>query len=183
MVEKKQWNLRLRITLKMDDTINIRGGKELGQFLQSLPVKIEKNIMRAALRAGARVIANEAKKNVSVKDGDLKRSIRTGSNAKKNRVEAYAKAGDKKAWYYRFVEFGTAAHIIKGKNGGMLRFMAKDGKSIQTLQVSHPGAIAKPYMRPALDTKSGDAILAVTNKIRERLTKEGINNVASEGSD
>jgi HK97 gp10 family phage protein len=167
----------------MDDTINIRGGKELGQFLQSLPLKIEKNIMRAALRSGARVIANEAKKNVAVQDGDLKRSIRTGSNAKKGRVEAYAKAGDKKAWYYRFVEFGTAAHIIKGRNGGMLRFMAKDGKSIQTPQVSHPGAIAKPYMRPALDTKGNDAVIAVTNKIRERLTQEGINTVAPEGSD
>jgi HK97 gp10 family phage protein len=167
----------------MDDTIHISGGKELGQFLQSLPLKIEKNIMRAALRAGARVIANEAKLNVPIQDGDLKRSIRTGSNAKKGKVEAYAKAGDKKAWYYRFVEFGTAAHIIKGKNGGMLRFMAKDGKAIQTLQVSHPGAIAKPYMRPALDSKSGEAVMAVSNKIRERLTQEGINSLAPEGSD
>jgi HK97 gp10 family phage protein len=167
----------------MDDTIHISGGKELGQFLQSLPLKIEKNIMRAALRAGARVIANEAKLNVPIQDGDLKRSIRTGSNAKKCKVEAYAKAGDKKAWYYRFVEFGTAAHIIKGKNGGMLRFMAKDGKAIQTLQVSHPGAIAKPYMRPALDSKSGEAVMAVSNKIRERLTQEGINSLAPEGSD
>jgi HK97 gp10 family phage protein len=167
----------------MDDTIHISGGKELGQFLQSLPLKIEKNIMRAALRAGARVIANEAKLNVPIQDGDLKRSIRTGSNAKKGKVEAYAKAGDKKAWYYRFVEFGTAAHIIKGKNGGMLRFMAKNGKAIQTLQVSHPGAIAKPYMRPALDSKSGEAVMAVSNKIRERLTQEGINSLAPEGSD
>lgn len=167
----------------MDDTIHINGGKQLGQFLQSLPLKIEKNIMRAALRAGARVIANEAKLNVPIQDGDLKRSIRTGSNAKKGRVEAYAKAGDKKAWYYRFVEFGTAAHIIKGRNGGMLRFMAKDGKAIQTLQVSHPGAIAKPYMRPALDSKSGEAVMAVSNKIRERLTQEGINSLAPEGSD
>jgi HK97 gp10 family phage protein len=166
----------------MDDTVNITGGKQLAEFLQTLPLKLERNIMRAALRAGARVIANEAKLNVPVQDGDLKRSIRTGSNAKKGRVEAYAKAGDKKAWYYRFVEFGTAAHIIKGKNGNMLKFTSRDGKSIAVPQVSHTGAIAKPYMRPALDTKGDEAVVAVTNKIRERLTKEGINTPAPEGS-
>jgi HK97 gp10 family phage protein len=175
----------------MDDTIRIRGGKELGQFLQSLPLKIEKNIMRAALRAGAGVIAKEAKKNVPIKYGKLKKSIRTGSNAKKGHVEAYLLAGgrsskagkDKSAFYATFVEFGTAAHIIKGKDGGMLRFVAKDGKTIKTPQVSHPGAVAKPYMRPALDSKANEAVDAVAQKIRERLTKEGINNVAPEGSD
>jgi hypothetical protein len=38
-------------------------------------------------------------------------------------------------------------------------------------------------MRPALDTKGNDAVIAVTNKIRERLTQQGINTVAPEGSD
>jgi len=126
----------------MDDTVNITGGKQLAEFLQTLPLKLERNIMRAALRAGARVIANEAKLNVPAQDGDLKRSIRTGSNAKKGRVEAYAKAGDKKAWYYRFVEFGTAAHIIKGKNGNNLRYTAKDGKSISVPSLTLPSATA-----------------------------------------
>lgn len=163
--------------------INITGGKELAEFLQGLPLKIEKNIMRAALRAGARVIANEAKLNVPVQDGDLKRSIRTASNAKKGLVEAYARAGDKKAWYYRFVEYGTAPHIIKGRNGGMLTFTARDGKKITKQSVNHTGAVAKPYMRPALDTKGDEAVLAVTRKIRERLTKEGINTPAFEGTD
>ncbi len=149
----------------MDDTINVTGGKQLAQFLQSLPLKIEKNIMRAALRAGARVIADEAKKNVPVQLGDLKRSIRTGSNAKKGRVEATAKAGNKKAYYYRFVEFGTAAHIIKaGKNKQKLVFTARDGKKVEIPQVNHPGAKAKPYMRPALDSKGNEAVVAVTKK-------------------
>ena len=191
MVAEKQWNLLLRITLKMDDTIRIRGGKELSQFLQQLPLRIEKNIMRSALRAGAGVIAKEAKNNVPIKYGKLKKSIRTGSNAKKGHVEAYLLAGgrsnkkekDKSAFYATFVEFGTAAHIIKGKDGGMLRFTAKDGKSIQTPQVSHPGATAKPFMRPALDTKATDAVEAVAKRIRELLTKQGINTVAPEGSD
>lgn len=168
----------------MDDTINISGGKKLAEFLQSLPLKIERNIMRAALRSGARVIADEAKRNVPVQLGDLKKSIRTGSNKKRKGVEAYARAGNKKAYYYRFVEFGTAAHIIKaGKNKQKLVFTARDGKKVEALQVNHPGAKAKPYMRPALDAKAQDAIVAVTNKIKERLTEYGLNTLAPEGTD
>jgi len=183
LVAEKQWSSWQRITKLMAKDINIVGGKELAEFLQTLPLKIEKNIMRSALRAGARVIANEAKLNVPIQDGDLRASIRTGSNAKKGQVEAYARAGNKKAWYYRFVEFGTAAHIIKGKNGNNLKFTARDGKSISVPQVLHPGAKAKPYMRPALDSKGDEAVVAVTKRIRERLTKEGINVPAPEGND
>lgn len=168
----------------MDDTVNISGGKQLAQFLQQLPLNIERNIMRAALRSGARVIADEAKKNVPVQYGELKASIRTGSNRKKGGVEAYARAGNKKAYYYRFVEYGTAAHIIKaGKNKQMLIFTARDGRKVETLQVNHPGAVAKPYMRPALDSKGNEAVQAVAQKIKERLTEHGIYTPALEGND
>lgn len=168
----------------MSSYVNIVGGKELGKFLQSLPVKVEKNIMRAALRAGAGVLAKEAKKNVPVDLGDLKRSIRTSSNARKGHVEASAKAGSKKAYYYAFVEFGTAPHLIKaGKNKTNLVFTSRSGEKIKTKQVSHPGAKAKPYMRPAFDTKGDEAVAVVARRIRERLTKEGINTVAPEGQD
>jgi HK97 gp10 family phage protein len=157
--------------------INIAGGKALAEFLQTLPLKLERNIMRSALGAGARVIVNEAKNNVPVDAGDLKASGKVVTNSKRGYVEANARFGSKKAWYGRFVEFGTAPHLIKGKNGGMLKFTARDGKSVETPQVSHTGAKAKPYLRPALDSKAEEASRAVANKIRERLTKEGINTI------
>lgn len=176
----------------MDEILSISGGKELAEFLNSLPVKIERNIMRAALRAGARVIANEAKNNVPVKMGGLKRSIRTDSTRTKGGVEATAKAGgrsggkskDKSAFYAQFVEYGTAAHLIKaGERKKRLVFTARDGNRVSTMQVNHPGATAKPFMRPALDSKKDEAMRAVTDKIKERLTREGINVVAPEGSE
>jgi HK97 gp10 family phage protein len=155
--------------------INIVGGKQLAKFLAELPIKIEKNIMRSALRAGAKVVLDEAKANVAVENGDLKSSGRVSTNSKKGRVEASAKFGNKKAWYGRFVEYGTAPHLIKGKNGGMLRFTARDGKQVEIRQVNHTGAKAKPYLRPALDSKAEESTRAVANKIRQRLTEQGIN--------
>jgi len=176
----------------MASDVNIKGGKELMQFLNQLPLNIEKNIMRSALRAGARVVANEAKKNVPVDMGQLKASIRTSSNVKKGGVEAYARAGgrknkskgtDQSAFYAQFVEFGTAAHIIYPKKGKKLKFKASDGSTRFANFVLHKGAKAHPFMRPAYDAKNQEAIVAVMKRIRERLTKQGIYVPAPEGND
>lgn len=153
----------------------IIGGRELAAFLQSLPAKVEKNIMRAALRAGANEFKRVAKQNVPVDDGDLKASIRVSTKTKRGTVYASLKAGGKKAPHWHWVEFGTAPHKIKPKNHRALAF---GGATVH--EVDHPGAKPKPFMRPAFDTASTAAIAATTAKIRERLTKEGINVPAPE---
>lgn len=158
----------------MDDEV-IVGGRELANFLQQLPVKVEKNILRAALRAGGIVFREEARDNVPVEDGDLKASIRVTTRMKRGTIYASVKAGGRRAPHWHWVEFGTKPHKIKAKKQAALAF---GGKIART--VDHPGARPKPYMRPALDAKSSAAIAAVAAKIRERLTKEGINVPAPE---
>lgn len=176
----------------------IVGGRELDAFLQQLPVKVEKNIMRAALRAGAAVIRDEARNNVSVLDGLLRRSIRVTGQVKNGTATASVKVG---AFYGNMVEYGTRAHLIKvqeeekainyrlTRKRGVLtrvsmrtinRHVLQIGNHFVGPTVSHPGAHQKPFLRPALDTKAGAAIEAVKNKIRQRLTKEGINVPAPE---
>ncbi|BBB65910.1 hypothetical protein UNDYM_1657 [Undibacterium sp. YM2] len=149
---------------------NIKGGDELQKFLDQLPAKIEANIMRSSLRAGAKVILDAAKENVPVEHGDLRASLRISTRSKRGVVTATVKAGSKKAFYWRFVEFGTAAHGIKPKKAASLLF-----GNVFAESVLHPGARAKPYMRPALDTQAGAAIQAVGEAIKKRLTKQGIN--------
>lgn len=172
----------LNLWLKTTMNVDITGAKELAKMLNELPLKLERNIMRAALRAGAAVIAKEAKQNVPVDSGELKSSIRTSSNSKKGLVEANAVVGrKKKGWYATFVEFGTAPHIIKaGKNSKTLSFRDRNGVWRRATQVNHTGAQAKPFMRPALDSKGQEAIKAVADKIKERLTDQNINTVAPE---
>lgn len=153
----------------------IQGGRELDAFLQQLAPKVEKNILRASLRAGANVLKAYAQANVPVLLGDLRKSIRVTASAKGGTVTASVKAGNKKAYYWRWVEYGTAAHVIKGKDGGAL-----DVGGTIVRSAMHPGAQAKPFMRPALDNKSTEAIAAVAAKIRDRLTAEGINAPAPE---
>ena len=164
--------------------VDILGGKALAKMLSELPLKIERNIMRSALRAGASVIAAEARRNVPTDTLELKRSIRTSSNAKRGVVEANAVVGNrktKKGWYATFVEFGTAPHLIRaGKNKPALSFRDRNGIWHRVLEVNHTGAQAKPFMRPAFDSKGEEAVKAVADKIRERLTDQNINVVAPE---
>lgn len=159
----------------MSDDRNITGGAELDAFLQTLSAKVEKNIMRSALRAGANVIKDEAKANVPVKLGNLRKSVRVSTGSKAGSVFATVKAGNKRAWYWRFVEFGTASHLIMPKNA---RALAVGGVVVE--KIEHPGATASPFMRPALDAKADQALAAVTAQIRKRLTIEGINTPAPE---
>lgn len=151
----------------MSDLAKFKGGKELQQFLSQLPAKLEQNVMRSALRAGAKVVLNEAKDNVPVQDGRLRDSLKLSVRAKRGTVTAKVST---KLFYARFVEFGTAVHLIKPRKAKALSI----GSSLRET-VEHPGAQAKPFLRPALDGKAGEALVAVGNQIRKRLTKEGIN--------
>lgn len=158
----------------MSEIKNVKGLSELQKFLDTLPAKMEANIMRSALRAGANVLKTEAASNLdrngSVDSGDLKASLRVSSKLSKGVVTATVKAGSDKAWYWRFVEFGTAAHVIKARRQKSLFFNGS-----QVTSVDHPGARAKPFMRPALDARASDAVVAVGEQIKKRLTKQGIN--------
>ena len=156
----------------MADT-QIKGLAELQRALDQLPAKIEANIMRAAMRAGAKVIAKEAAANVNSVSGALAASVRFGSrsNAKAGSVNGYVRAGGKAkkgraaAFYAHMVEYGTAAHVIKARPPN--RMLA-----IGVAQVNHPGARKKPFMRPALDTHAALALEAMREHIRATLLKK-----------
>lgn len=160
----------------MADNLNISGGRELDEALRTLAVKVERNILRSALRQGANAYKDEVKQNIPVDSGDLRRSVRVSTRSKGGTVYASVKIGNKKAWYAHLVEFGTRAHKIKPKNAQALAF----GGAI-VREVDHPGSRAKPFARPAFYSKSAAAIAAVAAQIRKRLTAEGINVPAPEG--
>lgn len=146
----------------------IKGAAELEKLLGELPAKIEQNIMRGALRAGAKVIQQEAKRLCPVgKTDDLVNSIRVDVRARHGHITATIKAGNAKAYYAGWVEKGTARHWIRPKGAKSL-FVAGLFKEA----VDHPGAEKKPFMRPALYAKSEEAIQAVANYIEKRLAKE-----------
>lgn len=149
---------------------NIGGGAALDALLQSLPAKIETNIMRGALRAGARVYLDEVKQNIPEASGDLRKSARiTTRKGKNGQVSASVKVGNRVAFYAQMVEFGTRAHTIAPRARAM-----QIGGQFVAGAVDHPGTRPHPFMRPAADAKFSAAVAAVQAQIRKRLTKEGL---------
>lgn len=49
---------------------------------------------------------------------------------------------------WKFLEYGTKLHVIKGKNGKKLSFIGANGKRVSVDAVVHPGATAEPHVFP-----------------------------------
>ena len=180
--------------------IEITGLKELNDVLKSLPEKIEKNVMRGALRAGQKVMLDGAKAkvgSVTKKDtGLLEKSLRIRFNRKSgkfNWIRSYLIAGDKDAYYSHMVEFGTVAHWITIKKEARLSRMTRRGpkkygisthnemlkngslvigKNFVGASVAHPGSKEKPFMRRTFDSYSNAAMSASVEYLRKRIPKE-----------
>lgn len=148
----------------------IGGGQELSDLLETLPGKIQKNIQRTALRAGAKVIMEEVKQRIPVASGELLRSTRISTAGKGVTASASVKVGSAAAWYAHLVEFGTRPHKITAPPGSALNVNGTVTKS-----VDHPGTQGRPFMRPAADAAFMPAIEAYKKKLRERMTKQGLN--------
>lgn len=149
--------------------VNVKGLSELQAFLDKLPAKMEQNIMRAAMRQGGNIMRDEVKANVPVKSGVLRDGIKVSTRARRGTVTASIKATGKHSYIARWIEYGAAAHRILPKNKAKLFF---NGEFIDG--VNHPGITPKPFFRPALASKAQQALIAVGEAIKRRLTKQGL---------
>lgn len=123
--------------------------KKLIETLQKFPKNIQKNVMVGAVRAGANIIRDEARRKVPIKTGTLKKSIvsiqRKAQNGQITFSVTPSKGKPNDGWYAHFVEFGT----------------------------SHSSA--KPFLRPAFDQSNNESLEAskryIANRIPEELAK------------
>lgn len=148
----------------MATEISVKGLSDLNAFLQQLPAKAQRNLMRGAMRAGAKVILDEAKALVSVDTGFLKKTLRISGRIRGGVVAASVKTD---VFYAPFVEFGTAAHTIVAAPNGVLRF-----GDVTVKVAEHKGSKPKPFMRPALDNKASEAVVAAGEYMKKRLAKK-----------
>lgn len=149
--------------------IHVTGLAQLKEALAQFPLKLERNVLRGGLRAGARLIEAEAERLVPVKTGRLRESIRVSTRSRRGVVSASVKAGSREAFYARWIEFGTARHFIEAKDGGSLWI-----GGVWRKFVHHPGARSKPYLRPALDRMAVQAVYAMADYMRARIETEVI---------
>jgi HK97 gp10 family phage protein len=166
---------------------HITGMSELLNAMDAFGPLLQKKMMRGAVRAGAKLMKDEAVRGCPVappttrnakyygtRAGELRDSIRISTVMRGTWVTATIKAGSGKAYYAHMVEFGTAEHLIDAKPGYFLAMFGSFKK-----RVLHPGATKKPFMRPALDVKSAEAISRFAANLQTRMDKQTIKDLAA----
>ena len=165
-------------------SIPLKGGKELAAFLSAFPMRLQKNAMRAAVRAAQKPIVEEARLRAPKDTGKLAKSIKGGNPRAlpDGTVRTHISLKGKHSYLGYFHEYGVSPHIIAAK--GAVDSSSKLGKSIRKQgkgalpaalyingkfvpSVMHPGHRARPFLRPALDTRADDAIKAFGTKLSE----------------
>lgn len=151
----------------MSDEVRVKGLPELQAFLNQLPVKIERNVMRGAMRAAAGAVLPVARANIRNRSGQLAKDMKIGTRARGGTVYAILRSP---TFYAKMVEFGTRSHTITAANRASLSI---GGMFFQS--VHHPGAKKGAYLRPALDSQAGAALVAAGEYVKARLAdKHGI---------
>lgn len=177
-------------------TVQMRGGPELDALLRQLPEKLQTNVLRGAARAGARVIAKEAKVRVPKATGLTAKSIKVDTSTRNGVVKATIRTRGRHSYLAPFLEYGVAGHFIsiaeadtpttETRRGprkvsiGQVNKMAKRGSLVISQHfvgpvVQHPGVRAHPFFRPALDAKAKEAINAAGQYIATRLKLGNLN--------
>lgn len=166
----------------MSKDFPVRGLADLDRFLAEFPKKMQKAAYRQALTAAAAPIRDEARARVPKKSGALARSIKTGS-ARQNEDGSFSvsvRLTGRDAYIGQFIEYGVAPHLIARRGGrqGRAGLAAAKSQGVKVGGVlaigdefvsgiiSHPGFVAHPFMRPALDLKANEAVAAFAARIR-----------------
>lgn len=133
-------------------TMQISGLKELADRLREIGPDIERNALRSGVSAAAVLIRNQAKATNPDDTGRTDRAlyakfIREQSGPNQATYYVGVRSGkkeqkkDRDAWYWRLVEFGTAKMP------------------------------ARPFMRPAFESKKMQAVEAIKERIQKRIKR------------
>lgn len=154
-----------------------------------------RRILRGAARAGAAVIADEAKLRAA---SDVVRDGVVIGRAKEREGAIEVRITVEKGWAHSlgiWQEYGTSAHFIsvdpnfaegrtaarvnirdteaaKSGQAGPGRSLFINGKPVGAT-VYHPGTRAVPWLRPARDVKAREAIAAAQEHITARVRRSG----------
>lgn len=125
-----------------DFDIQITGLKELDRALQELAWPAARRALRKGMRQGANVVRDEARAKAPIDSGNLKRRIRTRERSEEAGNMRFDIEVPRSAFYGRFLEYGTSK-------------MA-----------------AKPFLRPAAEAKTEEAVTVMRDALSEAIEIE-----------
>lgn len=132
-----------------DFYVEVNGLDEIDKALKAFSEEVAVKITRKALRAGSKVILTEAQEKVPVDTGKLRDSLKITSRKKGDRIVNSVGTSNNKnlfageTYYAGFIEYGAPERDLP----------------------------ARPFMRPALDAASGEAVKAIEDTYKKEIDK------------
>ncbi|MCA3254933.1 MAG: HK97 gp10 family phage protein [Alphaproteobacteria bacterium] len=154
----------------MSATQSFKGGPELERFLSTLPVRLQKNVLRSGMRAGANVAKKAAQETLGSQaneTGQLRKGLKVSTRVVKTEVIARLRATGEHAYIAHWIEFGVQPHSV-ARGADISR-----GKK-QHIGPFHPGFPGIGFMRRSLDENVAQIVGAVGEQISLRLSKIGL---------
>lgn len=162
------------------------GREALTKKLNAIAPEIDKEAAKA-IEAGARELAGAIQARAPREDGDYVNSIqadRLSNRPSEKPVGKIRQTKDENAWgvfaewYWRFLEFGTKAHVIKPRKAKRLAWKSANGETVTAAQVKHPGSSPQPHIFPtfrALRKRIRSRIARAVNKAAKKAMAGGVN--------
>lgn len=146
----------------------VHGLDELNVKLAKLAPRVQKNVLRGMVRAGAGVVKKKALANLGGKAGRKDVVVRA-SRSKSKGGKAVASVGvSSDKFYLNYLETGTAPHVIKTSRKKVL----SSGEEVFGVKVHHPGQPKAPFLEPALSMSQEQIIEKMKQYGAKRIEKE-----------
>lgn len=153
----------------MKITGKITGLRQADDALRQMPVRVARRAVQSALGAGGAVIRDEARRRAPIgkgrphpKYGRLRRQIRVTVLRRAKGWRAVVHIG--RAFWGVWLERGRSAFTIKRKR------VLSDGQRFFGTKVR--ATPARPFFRPAFDTKKLAALRRIAERLGENIAKE-----------
>lgn len=148
--------------------VEVRGMNDMTNILKNFPIKLRKQALATAMRAGANVIRDEAKHNLlangSVDTGNLVDSI----------VAQRRRTKDKNLVWFSVMPKGTLmkTKTYKAKDGSKTKVkgLVASGYYGHMVELGTSSTPAKPFLRPA-ESKSEEAYSAIKKHLSKKVDK------------
>lgn len=160
--------------------------RDILRVLKQLPQKVADQVVRPAAKKALQPILSTARSILKTRSttGLLASSLGVVQRANRRRGTVYSivgpmtgfkdpATGENPANIAHLVEFGTKPHLIAPKGqSGALKIKRGVGPAVYVEgAVRHPGARAKPFMRPAYDTKGREVVKIVEQEIGKSIMR------------
>ena len=141
---------QIGIAGKGGSVAGITGVEAVNKALEQLPQKLRDRVVKNAMAAGARVIRNEARRLVPIGPGPthlrdmivVSRTVQRGGKRRSVKGGVVLGIRDEGRYYAHLIEFGTSR------------------------------SVPQPFMRPALDNKSRQALDVIGSKLGKEIEKQ-----------